>query len=59
MEVIALEMTTATRFIGGHVDPEAKALTLVRGDMVSVITPFAMFQPSGDGRRSRIFPGCG
>jgi hypothetical protein len=37
------------RFLGGSVDPKAKTLTLLRGDITAVVTPFALFQKSGDG----------
>jgi hypothetical protein len=37
------------RLIGGSVDPKAKALTLLRGDLQAVVAPFAMFGKSGDG----------
>ena len=37
------------RFIGGSVDPKAKTLTLLRGDIEAVVAPFAIFQKSGDG----------
>jgi hypothetical protein len=48
VEVIARD-DLATRFIGGCVDPVAKTLTLLRGDMTPVIASFVIFQPSGDG----------
>jgi hypothetical protein len=37
------------RFIGGSVDPKAKALTLLRGDITAVVAPFSLFPKSGDG----------
>jgi hypothetical protein len=37
------------RFIGGSVDPKAKALTLLRGDIEAVVAPFSLFSKSGDG----------
>jgi hypothetical protein len=37
------------RFIGGSVDPKAKTLTLLRGDVEAVIAPFSLFPRSGDG----------
>ncbi len=37
------------RFIGGSVDPKAKAVTLLRGDIEAVVAPFAIFAKSGDG----------
>jgi hypothetical protein len=37
------------RFIGGSVDPRAKTVTLLRGDMETVVAPFAIFRESGDG----------
>jgi hypothetical protein len=39
----------ADRFIGGSVDPKAKVLTLLSGDMKTVVAPFSLFQKSGDG----------
>ena len=37
------------RFIGGSVDPKAKTLTLLRGDIEAVVAPFSLFSKSGDG----------
>jgi hypothetical protein len=37
------------RFVGGSVDLKAKTLTLLRGDMETVVAPFAIFQESGEG----------
>jgi hypothetical protein len=37
------------RFIGGSVDPKAKTLTLLRGDITPVVVPFSLFPKSGDG----------
>ena len=37
------------RFIGGSVDLKAKTLTLLRGDVTVVVTPFSVFSTSGDG----------
>ncbi len=37
------------RFIGGSVDLKAKALTLLRGDITTVVAPFSIFPQSGDG----------
>jgi hypothetical protein len=37
------------RFIGGSVDRKAKTLTLLRGDMTSIVAPFRLFPISGDG----------
>ena len=37
------------RFIGGSVDPKAKTLTLLRGDIEAVVAPFSIFPKSGDG----------
>jgi hypothetical protein len=37
------------RFIGGSVDAKAKTLTLLRGDLETVVAPFALFRESGDG----------
>jgi hypothetical protein len=37
------------RFIGGSIDPKAKALTLLRGDIEAVVAPLAIFRESGDG----------
>ncbi len=39
----------ADRFIGGSVDLKAKALTLLRGDMETVVAPFSSFAKAGDG----------
>ena len=41
----------ADRFIGGNVDLKAKALTLLRGNMKTVVAPFSIFQESGDGTK--------
>jgi len=37
------------RFIGGSVDPKAKTLTLLRGDLEAMVAPFSLFPKSGDG----------
>lgn len=37
------------RFIGGTVDLKAKTLTLLRGDITALVTPFSVFARSGDG----------
>jgi hypothetical protein len=37
------------RFIGGSVDPKAKTLTLLRGDIEAVVAPFSLFPKAGDG----------
>lgn len=37
------------RFIGGSVDPKAKTLTLLRGDITAVVAPYSIFPKSGDG----------
>ena len=39
----------ADRFIGGSVDPKAKTLTLIRGDITAIVAPLAIFTKSGDG----------
>lgn len=41
----------AERFIGGNVDVKAKALTLLRGDLSTVVAPMALFEASGDGTK--------
>jgi hypothetical protein len=48
VEVITRD-DASDRFIGGSVDPRAKTLTLLRGDIEAVVAPFAIFQESGDG----------
>jgi hypothetical protein len=48
LEAITRE-DAAERFIGGSVDTKAKALTLLRGDMETLVAPFAIFQASGEG----------
>ena len=48
VEVVTLD-DASERFIGGSVDPKAKTLTLLRGDIEAVVAPFAMFPKSGDG----------
>jgi hypothetical protein len=48
VEAIARD-DVSDRFIGGCVDPVAKTLTLLRGDVTAVIAPFGIFPPSGDG----------
>jgi hypothetical protein len=37
------------RSVGGGVDPTAKTLTLLRGDIRAVVAPFSIFAKSGDG----------
>jgi hypothetical protein len=39
----------ADRLIGGSVDPKAKTLTLLRGDLTALVVPFSIFAKSGDG----------
>jgi hypothetical protein len=41
----------ADRFIGSAADPESKTLALVRGNLATLVVPFAFFKPSGDGTR--------
>jgi DNA-binding Xre family transcriptional regulator len=48
VEVITRE-DAADRFIGGSVDPKAKTVTLLRGDIEAEVAPFAIFPASGDG----------
>jgi hypothetical protein len=48
IEVITRD-DASERFIGGSVDPRAKTLTLLRGDIEVVVAPFAIFAKSGDG----------
>ena len=36
-------------FIGGCVDLKAKTLSLLRGDIEAIVSPFSIFQKSGDG----------
>ncbi len=37
------------RLIGGSVDLQGKTLTLLRGDITTLVAPFSLFPPSGDG----------
>jgi hypothetical protein len=39
----------ADRFIGGIVDLKMKTLTLLRGDITAMVTPFSLFARAGDG----------
>lgn len=39
------------RFVGGIADAKASAVTLLRGDGVTLVAPFSLFPPSGDGTR--------
>lgn len=48
VEVIT-RAAASDRFIGGNADPKAKTLTLLRGDMETVVAPFSAFARSGDG----------
>jgi hypothetical protein len=48
VEVITRD-DASRRFIGGSVDPKAKTLTLLRGDIKAVVAPFSIFLKSGDG----------
>lgn len=45
------EEDAADRFIGGSVDAATKRLTLVRGDLKSIVVPFSLFPESGDGTK--------
>jgi hypothetical protein len=47
VEVITRD-DASERFFGGSVDPKAKTLTLLRGDIEAVVAPFSIFQESGD-----------
>jgi hypothetical protein len=40
------------RFIGGSIDPKAKTLTLLRGNIEAMVVPFSHFPKSGDGTAS-------
>jgi hypothetical protein len=42
---------SADRFIGGAADAESGTLALVRGDLTTLVVPFADFAPSGDGTK--------
>ena len=48
VEAIARD-DSADRFIGGSVDRKAKILTLLRGDITTLLAPFRLFSRSGDG----------
>jgi hypothetical protein len=52
-ELIAaiLRNDASDRFIGGSVDPKAKTLMLLRGNLKVLIAPFSIFPASGDGTR--------
>jgi hypothetical protein len=39
----------ADRFVGGSVDRRVKTLTLLRGDITTIVAPFRRFLKSGDG----------
>jgi hypothetical protein len=41
----------ADRFVGGSVDVKARALTLLRGNLETVVAPFSTFPESGDGTK--------
>lgn len=41
----------ANRFIGGSSDMVNRRLTLVRGDLRSIVVPFSLFPESGDGTK--------
>ena len=50
-ELVAAIQTgdASDRMIGGSVDPQAKTLTLLRGDLTVVVVPFSFFPRAGDG----------
>lgn len=48
VEVITRD-DAADRFVGGSVDPRAKTLTLLRGNIEVMVAPFSLFPKSGDG----------
>ena len=52
-ELIAAIMRedASDRFVGGSVDPKAKTLTLLRGNLQTIVAPFSVFSDSGDGTR--------
>lgn len=39
----------ADRFIGGAADPQGETFALVRGNLATLVVPFAYFKTSGDG----------
>jgi hypothetical protein len=41
----------ADRFIGGAVDAEGKTIALVRGNLSTLVVPFASFKAAGDGTK--------
>ncbi|MHC5539908.1 helix-turn-helix domain-containing protein [Singulisphaera rosea] len=41
----------AERFIGGAADTQGKTIALVRGNLSTLVVPFAYFNPSGDGTK--------
>jgi hypothetical protein len=48
VEVIVLA-DASDRLLGGSVDPKGKTLTLLRGDITSLVAPFSILPSSGDG----------
>jgi len=42
----------ADRFIGGAADAQGKTVALVRGNLSTLVVPFAYFKPSGDGTKA-------
>lgn len=49
--VVLSAKDSADRFLGGAADPRSRTLALVRGDLTSLVVPFAFFRPSGDGTK--------
>jgi DNA-binding XRE family transcriptional regulator len=47
MEVFSSGEAAQDVFVGGSLDPHAKMLTLVRGNLETVVVPLSLFQPSG------------
>jgi len=52
-ELVAVIMRddAADRVIGGSVDSQARAITLLRGNMKTVVAPVSVFEESGDGTK--------
>jgi hypothetical protein len=48
---VASGKDASDRFIGGAVDRQSETLALVRGNLATLVVPFAYFEPSGDGTR--------
>ena len=49
--MVVSEQDASDRFIGGAADRQSETLALVRGNLATIVVPFAYFVESGDGTK--------